>query len=763
MNSGDTVTGSHNLVEDGSDGLPDTITGDPNLGPLGANGGPTQTHALLAGSLAIDAGSNALTLDGNGDPLTTDQRGLPFARVFGGTVDIGAYEAQSLNLVVDITADENDGNYTPGDVSLREAVALSNANPGADTITFDTAGVFATPQTITLTLGELPITDAVTITGTGAANLSISGDNASRIFYVDDGAGALIDVEIVAVTLSHGHVHDGVGGAIINIENLTMADAVITDNSAYNVGGGIFNGSSAIATLTNCTLSGNVGSYNGGGGIFNNGGTVTLTNCTLSSNSGYDGGGIYTFGGTVMLTNSTLSGNSGYHGGGIFNYYGTVTLTNSTLSGNSATYGGGIFNQGSATLTNCNLSRNSADGTGGAISNTGTVSLTNSTLSGNSAGNSGGGIYNDSATATLTNCTLSGNSAGGGSGEGGGIFVYFGDLVMNNTIVANSLGLDVVNKNLFGSVSGSHNLVEDGRYTDGLSDTITGDPNLGPLGNNGGPTQTHALLLGSPAINAGSDALVVDNNGDPLTTDQRGAGYPRFVNTVDIGAFEIESAGAQLITDPCDPTKTALLVTGTSGNDIIQLKRGKESSKIQVLINNVSYGIFKPTGNLIFSGQAGNDRITVDSKISRRSFLYGNAGNDSLTSGSLASILVGGDGNDTLTGGNARDILIGGSTRFDELNTANQQALCAIQKEWLRTDVTYTSRVNHLRGSTPGGLNGTFLLTAAPGPSRTVFDDASIDKLTGGSDRDWYFANKVGGTAIDQVFGKLSTELLEEV
>ena len=272
--------------------------------------------------------------------------------------------------------------------------------------------------------------------------------------------------------------------------------------------GGIYNDGTGLLTLTNCTLSGNTGKA-GGGGIFNHStGAVTLTNCTLSGNS----------------ATSDL-------GGGIQNALsGAVTLTNCTLSGNFAPAGGGIFNSGTGavTLTNCTLSGNSA------------------TASGNGAG--GGGIFNLVAgTVTLTNCTLAGNSAntGPGSGGGGGILNFSaGVVVLTNSIVAENSGGDIVSKT--GVINASYSLIGDG--SGGVTNTngnlvgtaaVPLDPKLSPLGNNGGPTQTLVPLPGSPAIDAGSNGLALDQNNQPLTTDQRG--FVRiFKGTVDIGAYEVQ-------------------------------------------------------------------------------------------------------------------------------------------------------------------------------------------------------------------------------
>jgi hypothetical protein len=211
-------------------------------------------------------------------------------------------------------------------------------------------------------------------------------------------------------------------------------------------------------------------------------------------------------------------------------------VSNCTLAANSGTDGGGIGNfMGTVTAVGCTLTSDSASQLGGGIENgaAGTMTVTNCTLTNNAAGTEGGGIRNV-GNATVTNCTLAGNSSS--PAGGGGVFIgYQSSLTLNNTIVAVSpSGGDVSLKD--GTLTGSHNLVDDG--SDGLPDTIKADPLLGPLANNGGPTQTIALLPGSPAIYAGSPALAVDARGNMLTTDQRGA--PRFSgnDTVDIGAFE---------------------------------------------------------------------------------------------------------------------------------------------------------------------------------------------------------------------------------
>jgi hypothetical protein len=599
-----TLSGSHSLIEapvtgPGTNLLTETMTGDPLLGPLQDNGGPTLTHALLRGSPALNAGSNTLAVDANGTPLIIDQRGAPFVRIAGGSVDLGAYEAQSLSLIVDTTIDEEDGDHGPGDLSLREAVALARRNPGGDTIAFAPT-VFAAHQTITLALGELLITDPLSITGP-AAGLTVDAAGASRIFTVNDRTDATVAVVLSGLTLTNGFAHQG--GAIANFEDLSLTSCTLLGNSA-NEGGGLFNVSGTV-TLTDCTLLGN--SAVNGGGIFNGlTATLTITNCTLSGNAATEGsgwgGGIFN-GGTATLTGCTLSNNSAVDlGGGIFNdSEGAATLTGCTLSGNSATYGGGINNFSTLTLAGCTLSGNSADVDGGGVANHFTATLIGCTLSGNLANRDGGGIDSSAFVASLTiiNCTLSGNAAA----SGGGI-ENFGAATLNNSIVANSpAGGDVSNA---GALNGSHNLIQapvTDMGTNSLTDTLTGDPLLGPLQDNGGSTYTHALLPGSPALNAGSNALVPAG----VSTDQRGLARISG-GTVDIGAFEHQ---APTVTAPTAQTAFEDVDQPISGITVNVLGGGNLTVTLSVSHGNLTLGT---TAGLTVSGN-GSGVVTLSGSI----------------------------------------------------------------------------------------------------------------------------------------------------
>jgi hypothetical protein len=460
-----------------------------------------------------------------------------------------------------------------GDGSLRQAILDT---PAGGTVDFQPG----LTGTITLTTGELLINKDLTIAGPGADLITVSGNGASRVFEIADP----FTVGISALTIAHGSVTDGNGGGIANFGALTLANCVLSDNSitgtsGAGLGGGVYSFLGTL-TITNTTLSGN--SANFGGGIRDFGGTVTVTGSTLSGNSANLGGGIASDG-TLTVSNSTLSGNSAISGGGIYNYNSdTSTVSNSTLCGNTASGsypfgGGGIDNYlGTLTVSNSTLSGNSATNSfGGAIFNfSGALTVSNSTLSGNSAGYDGGGI-DASYPVTLTNVTLTANRA---TYYGGGLYVsYFFSPVLHNTLVAGNFrgATGTTPDDVYGSLDagGDYNLIGDGSGMIGLSNGVNGnlvgsadnpiDPLLEPLDDNGGPTLTHALLPGSPAIDAGNNAYATD-------WDQRGPGYPRIVNgIIDIGAFEVQARGHGRPTGQPLPDPVAVQPVGTVGGPLL--------------------------------------------------------------------------------------------------------------------------------------------------------------------------------------------------
>jgi hypothetical protein len=338
----------------------------------------------------------------------------------------------------------------------------------------------------------------------------------------DSGPGSLRDA---LATANDGDMIDatGVSGTIL----LTSGELQINHNVTINGPGAgnlavngnatsrVFENFASNVTISGLTISNGLptGENSGGGGILNHFGLTLSGTSILSNNAGghppffAGGGGINSDGGeTLTVTNSTISDNSaGGGGGGIFvnnmNSGGTVTVTNSTISDNSAGGGGGIWNVG------------------------GTITVTNSTISANSAP-TGGGILNDNgAVAQIGDTILNAGASGGTITNNGGTFTSLG-----------------------------YNLASDdgGGVLTGPGDQINTDPVLGPLQDNGGPTFTHALLPGSPAIDAGDP-----NFTPPPFDDQRGPGFPRVVNgRIDKGSFEVQSGGTPTPTPTPTPTTT---------------------------------------------------------------------------------------------------------------------------------------------------------------------------------------------------------------
>lgn len=285
---------------------------------------------------------------------------------------------------------------------------------------------------------------------------------------------------------------------------------------------------------------------------------VNLSNLTLRNGYAAYGAGILNYG-TLTLNDMTLTGNNvssvslfGDSGGAIANEYPAVlTITNSTISQNTVrsslneSLGGGIVNSGTLTVSNSTINQNLAKGVGyhggvnhsrgGGVCNSGVLTINNSTFSSNMVpGGTGGGISN-SGTLTISNGTISGNSATSGGGIGNS-----GTATLQNTIVANSTG-----GNCSGTMtSKGYNLSADATCDFiGPGDLNDINPMLGPLQNNGGPTQTMAIPSGSRAIDAGNAHGCTDGQGHLLKTDQRGQPRPDKEDSAgcDIGAYESQT------------------------------------------------------------------------------------------------------------------------------------------------------------------------------------------------------------------------------
>ena len=424
-------------------------------------------------------------------------------------------ERRLLSITVNTLIDESDGSIGDGDVSLRDAIALA---PAGEVIDFSVQGA------ITLTLGQLVINKNLTIDGPGAGNLTISGNNASRILLIDNGNSSTnAAVEISGLTLAHGRIvtaaSGDLGGAILSRESLILDAMAIIDNFAENEGGGVYASASSGGQIAvrNSLITGNRTNWGGGGAyvVVGAGVSMTIENNTFSYNqSGLqvtsDGGGLeirVMTGGSATVTGSTFSSNRSHNGngGGIAIRQGqdtAVTLTGLTVSNNQAVRGGGI--------------------------------------------NIFATIFSDSV--TISHSTVTGNKTNGTTTSfyGGGISAQFTSLMLNHTIVAgNQAGASRDIRVQNGTIGAQYSLVGDNTGS-GLAAAPVGSPDangnlvgistgiidarLAPLADNGGPTKVHALFGDSPALDAGNPAFV-----GPPNFDQRGAPYARVVDGNGVG------------------------------------------------------------------------------------------------------------------------------------------------------------------------------------------------------------------------------------
>jgi CSLREA domain-containing protein len=583
---------SFNLIGVGSGGLANGTNGNqvgtsgspinPLLTPLQFNGGATPTHALLPNSPAIDKANSALNSDQRGItrpvdlPATTNATG-------GNGSDIGAVEvAATEHLVVNTLADTNDGVCDAANCTLREAVNAANANADFNLITFSVSG------TITLSGTQLTLNSDLAINNLPTNTLIISGNNASRIFLVED--------------------------------NRTVAlwRLVLADGSDNNKGGAIQQDPGSHLTVDDCLIA-NSRAQGHGGGIRSEG-TLVVNRGIFNGNSAGTGGGISTSSDTrTYISNSTFNANSAGNAGGGINNSGTLVISKSTLFNNSSqNFGGAIMNFTSdaadTTLNHVTISSNTTGGYGGGIYSFGTMTIMNTTITQNradsdndSAVQGGGGINRDRGTLTLHNSIVAGNFKGSGSTTRDDLAGVF-NTSSSFTIVGVGTGSGFSNGTNGNQVGTSANPI---------------NPRLGPLANNGGPTLTHALLAGSPALDAGSNALAGGG------TDQRGLGFPRVadgpdanqIQIADIGAFEAHPS-VEDISDKLTPPNTPLSFTFNVGDWQHDALTVTATSNNPSLIPNANLVI---TGSSLSStrtlqmtpgaGQSGQATITVTVRV----------------------------------------------------------------------------------------------------------------------------------------------------
>lgn len=388
-----------------------------------------------------------------------------------------------------------------GQISLREAITFANEHTGPDTISFATHLTYGVDPSVgavlSLTGGELLITSDMTIQGLGTELLTISGNQASRVFHLTEG---------VSVTIADLTIADG-------------AYPIVTSNAVSTVAA---SDSEAILVDQSCDPNGD------GGGLWGvNIEELNLIRTVFTNNSRDRGGAIYVSGGSVHILDSEFYNNSAVHiGGAIMTFSCDLTIEGSTIADNHSYTVSGLYTDNSnVAITNTTIVQNSATSNGAAVVF----------------------ILGSSRSALVVNSTIAYNTNNSAAGAAG-IYSSSARTTLYNTIVAENYGLADSPWDLEGSfcIDSTNNLIGGLGNATGIDTkkNLTGLLiHLEPLADNGGLTRTRALPEDSPAIDAGSNGVALGLDGLPLAYDQRGEGFDRIVGSiVDVGAFERQAS-----------------------------------------------------------------------------------------------------------------------------------------------------------------------------------------------------------------------------
>ena len=562
----------------------------------------TGEYFLADYSQAIDCGDNSAARYADGSTIKRDLAGNP--RIEGDVVDLGAFEYVNYGVSICVDTADDVVDARDGLTSLREAIAAATELNDICRIYFaeEISG-----STIVLN-NELTVTASMEIDGR-ESGITVSGQGECRVFVMEGTADKPISVEIRDLTISEGRAAsdtESTYGAGISAEfvNLTLRGCTVTDNAVlhtegityvYAYGGGLY-ASGGTVSISGCTFTGNeatdgggaiyvsqsisithsvisgnrvTGSYGCGGGIYFSTGSITLSDVTVSGNKAEHedftkGGGLYVASGDVNISDSVISGNSAAAGGGIYSFYNNrITVKRSkfieNVAGNSDDgngFGGGIYSWGDPlTIQDTLIQGNSShgiksQGAGVYVTYDSSMSIVNSAIVDNTASvlstseekAYGGGVYVYYGTMILANVTIAGNTADSGAG-----FCAYGlsstrhtTVTFRNSIVALNMTSDgtaddIEVKNAgYVSLNASNVLSE---FTDWDNEEYTYDSTEGLF--NDPASGDYSLAAGSQAVNVGNNDYLLYADGSKVTKDL--AGGARVISgVVDLGAYEYD-------------------------------------------------------------------------------------------------------------------------------------------------------------------------------------------------------------------------------
>ncbi len=515
----------------------------------------------LRGGVTIDAGGNSRIFQiDDSDDDTVQQvtlRGLTLINGYVSGASGGAIRVDSENLIIDSCTVRNNtavsamsGNGLGGALEIfRGEVTIIDSTISGNTAEQAGGGISTTfDPTVTLLNTEL------------SENVARLGGGWSTTFF--NGYASL--------TMTGGTVRDNTaaeafGGGLAFVGTADITGVTFTGNVAASDGGAArFFFQASDIEMSDVTLSGNTAGGGGGAIDLDEGVQLSIASAQLMANTANEGGGAILIRGDVTILDSTISGNSAgpvSAAGGAINVAdtGSLFVDTSRIENNTAELAAGILSRGPLDLVDSKVSGNSATSFGGGLYTRDVLTVTRTTISGNTASDGAALFLAGDQTATLTNATISGNtSVGDATTYPAAVFgrppmvISNSTLIDNapstifkdspaqfwsltNTVIAGSPVLDCVDVITPISVN-LNSFVGDGTCAAGAVDLLTGDPLLGPLANNGGVTQTHLPLSGSPLVDAGTNA-------DCPTEDQ--TGMPRAIDgdadddaECDIGSVE---------------------------------------------------------------------------------------------------------------------------------------------------------------------------------------------------------------------------------